>query len=176
MILPLSGFAVVTGAGVSVLSEFAGQGITPARSILSMPGSIPWDLCDCGGYFAQTVTRKNPTEVFPVDSSNNINKGGCADRSFMWSVTSIFLRCVPGIKVGVNGAVSLPTTADLLASSQQQQVDEYYMRKGITCYLQGLKDLRTADRIVDYRVAGTDFIGPEGNCGGISITWSFQLV
>lgn len=171
MIVPLSGFAIVTGVGACVLAEFAERGIEPARVITSMPGTIPWDLCDCGGYFAQTITRKNPTEVFPVDSSNLPNKGGCADRSFMWQVTAIFIRCIPGIQT--TPALKFPTPAALLASSQQQQVDEYYMRKGITCYLAAEK---AAYRITDYRVTGTDFIGPEGNCGGISINYSFQLV
>jgi len=171
MILRLSGFAVVTGAGSNVLAEFAAQGIVPARSILSMPGTIPWDLCDCGGYFAQTVTRKNPTEIFPVDSSNLPNKGGCADRSYMWSVLAIFLRCVPGIKT--EPKLSLPTPQSLLDASQQQHFDEFYLRKGITCYLAAEK---AAYRITDYRVAGSDFIGPEGNCGGVAINYSFQLV
>lgn len=175
MIVPLSGFAIVTGVGACVLAEFAERGIEPARVITSMPGTIPWDLCDCGGYFAQTITKKNPTEVFPVDSSNNPVKGGCADRSFMWQVTSIFLRCVPGVKVGANGGVVLPKEADLLAASQQQQVDEFAMRKGITCCLSAMKNVRP-QQVIDFRVAGTDYLGPEGNCGGIAISWSFQLV
>lgn len=175
MILATSGFAVVTGVGMCVLTDFEAIGTVPGRSILSMPGTIPWDLCDCGGYFAQTVVRKNPTEIFPVDSSNLPNKGGCADRSFMWSVTSIFLRCVPGIQVKADMTPKLPTTESLVTASLQQQVDEYTMRRAITCCLQAMKDA-TPKQIIDYRVAGTDFVGPEGSCGGIAITWSFQLV
>lgn len=175
MILATSGFAVVTGVGGCVLNEFAAIGTVPGRVILSMPGAMPWDICDCGGTFMQTFTRKNPTEIFPVDSSNSPNKGGCADRSFMWSVTSVFLRCIPGIQAVPGMLPKLPTPESLTAASLQQQTDEFTMRKAITCCLQAMKDA-VPKEIIDYRVAGSDYIGPEGNCGGISITWSFQLV
>jgi hypothetical protein len=177
MIIPLSGYIVVTGVGAAIVSEFAATpeaGPTPGRIIYSNPGAIAWDICTCDGMFAQTITRKNPTEVYPVDSSNLPNKGGCADRSFMWNVTCVILRCVPGL-TQVNGKIHFPTDTSLLNSSRVQNGDEYAMRRAITCTLQSYKTERP-QVITDYRVGGSDFVGPEGNCGGVLITYSFQLV
>lgn len=174
MIVPLTGAVVVTGAGQAALNELAVYSTLPGRIVLLNPGAISWDTCDCNGMFAQAITRKNPTEVYPVDSSNLPNKGGCMDRSFMWSVQAVILRCVHGLQ-RVGDKAYFPTPDSLTSDSVSQQIDEYAVRKGITCYLQGLKDARP-QVITDYRVGGSDYVGPEGNCGGILISYSFQVV
>lgn len=176
MIVPLSAVVVVTGVAQNVVAELLAtpeSGGSVGRLVYMTPGAMSWDTCDCSGTFMQTITRKNPTEVFPVDSSNNPNKGGCQDRSMMWNVQAVILRCVHGLREGPGGKVLFPKPVDLLADSIKQQGDEYALRKGVTCFLQ---DLKSTYRITDYRVAGSDFVGPEGNCGGVLISYSFQLV
>lgn len=172
MILPLSGFAVVTGVGECVREEViatpeSGGYNTKMRWCLIVPGNIAWDSCECG-QFAQTVTVKNPTRVFPVDASNEALQGGCQTRPMMWTVTASLIRCIKGPK----NDGKPPTCPELFVASQIQHGDEFAMRKGIECCL---ADMKKHYRIADYRVGASQFVGPEGNCGGVEITYTFQL-
>lgn len=173
MILPLSGFAVITGVGECVREALiatpeSGGYSAKMRFCHIVPGNIAWDACDCDGQFAQTAVQKNPTRVYPTDASNEALQGGCQSRSMMWIVTASLIRCIPGLKN--NGAS--PTPAELFVASRKQHGDEFAMRKGIECCLGDMKKLY---RITDYRVGAALFVGPEGNCGGVEIVYSFQL-
>lgn len=173
IISPFAYMVIVTGVGQCVVNSLATtpeSGGVPEkmRLCLSVPGAIAADSCECG-QFAQTITRIQPTLTFPVDASNSPILGGCGDRSMMAIVTATIFRCVPGL----NSRGEPPTCDQLFAASLVQAGDEYAMRRGIECCLKDLKSVQR--RILDYRVTGSDFIGPDGNCGGVSISYSFQL-
>lgn len=176
IISPMAFAVIVTGIGECVrqsLMTTPESGGIPAgmRMCLLVPGiEIAADSCKCG-QFAQAITRIQPTLTFPSDASNNVIQGGCGDRSMMATVNATLFRCVPGL----TNAGNPPSCDSLLAAALIQAGDEYAVRRGIECCLSALKRNRPQS-IIDYRVAGTDFIGPEGNCSGISITYSFQLV
>jgi len=176
IISPMAYAVIVTGVGQCVINSLnitpeSGGVPTGMRQCLLVPGiEIAADSCKCG-QFAQAITRIQPTLTYPADASNNVIQGGCGDRSMMAIVNATIFRCVPGL----TSAGNPPTCESLYQAALIQAGDEYAMRRGIECCLADMKSSRP-QRIIDYRVAGTDFIGPEGNCSGVSITYSFQLV
>lgn len=170
---PLSGFIVVTGVGTCIEQELintpeSGGVGAKMRKCYAVPGNIAWDSCDCG-QLAQSIQQKNPTRVFPTDASNEPLQGGCQSRSMMWIVVASLTRCIPGMKD--SGAP--PTPAQLFEAARIQAGDEFAMRAGIECCL---AELKRAYRIADFRVGASVFPGPEGNCGGVEITYSFQMM
>jgi hypothetical protein len=169
MITPLSFAVVVTGIGQCILDEIAAtpeSGGALKRQCLLVPGAIAADGCDCG-QLAQSINRINPTEVFPIDASLKINVA-CGAASLMATVTATIFRCVPGL----NSAGLPPSCNQLRAAALWQAGDEYAMRTAVTCCLNELKRER---RIMAFYVGGSDFYGPEGNCGGVVLTYGFQL-
>lgn len=175
IITPYAYLVVVTGVGQAVVTSLqdtpeSGGVPTAMRLCLAVPGAIAADSCQCG-QFAQTIVRIQPTLVFPSDASNNTIQGGCGDRSMMAIVQATIFRCIPGVKS--NG--DPPTCEELFQAELIQAGDEFAMRRGIECRLAEMKRARP-QQIIDYRVTGTDFLGPDGNCAGISINYSFQLV
>lgn len=170
---PLDFGVIVTGVGMCILDEIAAtpeSGGALNRECLIVPGAIAADGCECG-QLAQTILRINPTKVFPQDSSLEVNVA-CNGVSQMATVMATIMRCVPGITT-VNGNPRYPTCAKLQEAALWQLGDEYAMRNAITCCLAEMKRDR---RIFAYFVGGADFIGPEGNCGGVAIQYGFQLV
>ena len=169
---PMAFAVIVTGVGQAVVDSLPGTlGGPVTRNCILVPGAIAADGCDCG-QFAQTILRINPADVFPVDSSLSPVSTRCGPRSLMANVLASLFRCVPGITM-VNGNARYPSCPALLEKALVQQSDAQVMRRAITCRLQAYKDVRAIDA---FYVAGVDFIGPEGNCGGPAITYGFQLV
>lgn len=168
--------AIVTGIGMCVVEELENtpeSGGVPAkmRVCLLVPGNIAWDGCDCG-QFAQTIQRDYPTTQFPVDASEIITGlGGCNARPRVYQVLASIIRCVPGLSGGT--PPKSPTCDALLASALVQQGDAFALQRGVECCLSTLQDNYV---IAKYLVGGVTFVGPEGLCGGVEMTYKFELV
>lgn len=175
MILPLTAAAIVTGVGECIITELQNTpesgGVPPKmRLCLLVPGNIAWDGCDCG-QLALTIQRTYPTQTFPVDASDQPVRGGCGPGgALIYEVLVSLTRCVPGL----TGTPPMPPTcAKLLASALELQADAYAVRKAVNCCLGELQRLRT---ILKFSVGGTNFVGPEGGCGGSELAFRFELV
>lgn len=172
MIDLLTAAAIVTGIGTCVVNEISsvqGADAVPGRTCLLMPGSeIAWDACDCKGQFAQVITRWYPTTKFPTEASLDPALGGCEPYARAVSVTASINRCVPGLDQGGRP----PTCDSLLQAALQQQRDAVCMERAIACCL---SELKRTYQIYDWRQTGSTFIGPTGNCAGITVTYLFQI-
>ena len=174
MIQAWTASAIVTGVGMCVINELMAtpeSGGVPAkmRTCLLVPGAIAWDGCDCG-QLAQTIQRIYPTQIFPADASDVPVRGGCGPGgALVFEVLLSVLRCVPGL----DGQGRPPTCAKLLTSALEIQGDAYAMRKAVSCCL---ADFARDRQIIKYSVGGTNFVGPEGGCGGSELTYRFELI
>lgn len=173
MIESLTASVIITGAGQAMVDQIAatpGSGGIPTnmRLCLLVHGAIAADSCACG-QFAQSVSKINPSDVFPQDSSLAPLSGPCGPRSLMWTVTASIMRCAPG----PDGQGRPPSCQALRTSALTLAVDEYAMRTSVYCYLAGL---RKNQRIKSYFVGASLPYGPEGNCAGWDLTYGFQLV
>lgn len=165
--------AVVTGVGQHVVNTLAiTSGATqPGRITLLVPGAdIAADGCDCGA-FVQAIQRINPTRVFPVDSSADATVA-CVDPSLMATVFAMIFSCTPSLQQ-VNTKLVYPDVQKQYLSAINQQVDAYVLRKAV---LEALCAAKSERRITAFKVAATEFPGPEGACKGVLLTYSFQVV
>lgn len=168
----LTAAVIVTGVGICIVNELDAtpfSGGAPARTCLLVPGNIAWDACDCDGQLALTIQRIYPTKIFPGDASSEPVLGGCLTRPLAVQVLVSLVRCIPGLDPSGNP----PTCAQLLAKAVEQQADAYAIRRAVECCLDNLKHVQR--KIFDYRVGGTSFVGPEGNCGGPELTFIFMM-
>jgi hypothetical protein len=175
-ITPLTAAMIITGVGqciIDKLEETPESGGVPdkMRICLLVPGAIAADGCDCG-QFAQSIVRSNPSDIFPQDSSLSPLKGVCGQRSRMWTVTASIMRCVPCLKE-INGKVRMPTCAEQLTAALIQEGDAWAMWTAAQCCL--AEQLRNRV-ITSYFVGTTEPYGPEGCCGGVDLTYGFQIV
>lgn len=173
MIIPLGAAAIVTGIGQCIIDELNDtpeSGGVPAkmRVCLLVPGNIAWDGCDCG-QLAQTIVSDYHSERFPADSSQEQIQS-CGEALAVQVLVSI-LRCVPGMSTGM--PPQYPTCAKLLDAALIMQGDAFAVRTGVECCL---LDLKATQRIFDFRVGPTTYVGPEGGCAGSELTYWFQLM
>lgn len=172
MINPLTYAAVVTGVGqhvVNTLQTTVGA-TNPGRITLLVPGAdIAADGCDCGA-FAQAIQRINPTRTFPIDSSAE-PQVACLDPSMMATVFAMIFSCTTAFtKIGER--IVSPAPAKLYDHAINQQIDAWVLRKAV---LEALCLAKTERRILAFKVAATEFPGPEGACKSVLVTYSFQV-
>lgn len=169
---PLTYAAVVTGVGQHVMDTLlVTPGATnPGRVTLLVPGAdIAADGCDCGA-FVQAIQRINPTKVFPVDSSADAVVA-CLDPSMMATVFAMIFSCTTSFtKIG--DRIVSPLPAALYDHALNQQIDAWVLRKAI---LEALCQAKSERRILAFKVAATEFPGPEGACKAVLVTYSFQV-
>lgn len=176
MITALTAAVVVTGVGMCIVDELeatpeSGGVPTNMRICLMVPGNIAWDSCDCG-QFAQTVQADYPTLQFPGDASEQVvGLGGCGGRPLVYQVLASITRCVPGMIAG--NPPKPPTCASLQSAAQIMIADGYAMRRAVECCLSNFVDSYV---IAKYVVGRTTYVGPEGNCAGVELTYKFELV
>lgn len=173
MILPLTAAAIVTGVGECVVDELeatpeSGGVPTKMRVCLLVPGAVAWDGCDCG-QLALTIQRTYPTQTFPVDASDLPVIGNCGPFALAVEVLVSLIRCVPGL----DATGKSPSCAKLLEAALIQQGDAYAIRRGVECCLRTYKTNRVIQK---YSLGGVNFVGPEGNCGGVEMIFRFELV
>lgn len=173
IVTPLTAAAIITGVGMCILDELRNTpesgGVPPKmRTCLLVPGAIAADSCDCG-QFAQSIVRSNPTQIFPQDSSLSPIKGPCGQVARMWTVTASIMRCVPGVD-----QTGRPPSCDALrAAAFVQEGDSWAMWNAVSCCLAE----KYRERIIaSYFVGAVVPYGPEGNCGGVDLTYGFQIV
>lgn len=166
---------IVTGVGQCVVDELLATpesgGVPPKmRVCLLVPGNIAWDGCECG-QFAQTIQTDYPTEQFPADASEHvIGMGGCGGRPLVYQVLASITRCVPGM---TGNPPTSPTCDKLLAAALVQQGDAFALRRAVECCLSQLRDDYV---IAKYVVGRVNYVGPDGNCGGVELTYKFELL
>ena len=171
--------AVVTGIGVCIVTELQATpesgGVPPGMRLVYMtPGEIAWDGCDCG-QLAQSIQMDYISNQFPVNTSQQPQQGvGCNLGPLAFQVIASITRCVPGM-TGTVGSVKLPTPAKLIEAALTMEGDAYALRKAVECCLSDMKRARP-QRIFDYRVGEVQRVGPEGNCGGVTMQYWFQLM
>jgi hypothetical protein len=171
---PLSFAVVVTGVGQNVVNALTAMpgATTPGRVVLLAPGAdLAADGCDCGS-FQQAIQRINPTRTFPIDSSAEATVA-CADLSLMTTVFAVLFSCTPTFKVTANSTMVYPDMAKMYESALNQQIDAYVLRRAI---FEALCAAKAGRLITAFKVAATEFPGPEGACKGVMVTYSFQLV
>lgn len=173
-IQPLSFAVIVSGVGECIREQLLAtpeSGGVPPKMRLCYPivGAVAADNCECG-QLAVSIQRISPTTTFPVSDANSPVKSPCGGRSRFATVTASIFRCIPGMKAGGEP----PACSKLITSALTWSGDEFAMRKGIECCLASYKAARPQG-LIDYRVGDTYAIGPEGNCLGLAIDFSFQL-
>lgn len=169
---PLTFAAVVTGVGQHVVDTLqTTPGATnPGRITLLVPGAdIAADGCDCGA-FVQAIQRINPTRTFPVDSSAD-PVVACVDPSMMATVFAMIFSCTTSIQ-NINNRLVSPDPAKLYDHALNQQIDAWALRKAVLEQLCAYKSTR---QILAFKVAATEFPGPEGACKSVLVTYSFQV-
>jgi hypothetical protein len=160
-------FATVTGVGEYIRSELVStEGGVPQRFVLITPGSIAWDNCDCG-QFAQTINSVASSRVFPTPASD-VPEQPCGHPLAVVSVTLSLLRCIPGFDAKGNP----PSVAALLDTARVIEEDRQVVRRALSYYL---KTLRDEYKIINYTIGIAQSVGPEGQCGGIELTYSFGI-
>lgn len=177
MIDLLTAAVIVTGVGQCVVDELLvspeSGGVPPKMRIcLLVPGNIAWDSCECG-QFAQTIQADYPTLIFPGDASEVAlgAGGGCNTRARVYQVLASITRCVPGMTNG--NPPQPPSCAALGAAALVMHADAQVLRRAIECCLDELQDNQVIDKFVVGRV---NYVGPEGNCAGVELTYKFELI
>lgn len=169
-ILPLSYYAIVTGAGQCAADAInANGGPALARVCLHVPGQIAWDNCACGS-FQQTAVRWFYSEDGRTDGGIYVGDDNICSPAYLGlEIQAEVLRCV---NQPVEGTVA-PTCAALALDSQQWHRDAMAMRRGILCCLQTMRD---NDQLSAFTITnpGTA-VGPQGMCAGSSLTYRIFL-
>lgn len=161
-------FATVTGVGEYVRGELAdSEGGVPERFALIVPGQIAWDNCDCG-QFAQTINSVASSRVFPTPASDAPTEP-CGHPLAVVSVTVSLMRCIPGLDQSGNS----PSVRSLLSAARVLEEDRQILRRSVGTHLKSLHD---AYRILNYTVGVANSAGPEGQCGGVELTYTFGIV
>lgn len=163
---------IVTGVGQCIIDELAAtpeSGGVPGRACLLVPGAIAWDGCDCSGQLALSIIDNFPTQTFPTDASDQPVTGNCGPFALVFEVVVSLVRCVPGL----DQSGRPPSCAKLLTSSLTQQGDAFAIRRAVSCCLRELKRTLVIQK---YTVGRINFVGPEGNCGGVELIFKFELV
>lgn len=174
MIESLTAAVIVTGIGMCVIEELQNtpeSGGVPInmRTCLLVPGNIAWDGCDCG-QFAQTIQSVYPTLQFPADASEQVTGlGGCNARPLAYQVLASVIRCVPGL----DAAGKPPSCDKLLTAAKIMHADGHALYRGIECCLGALQEAGTIEKFVVGRV---NYVGPEGNCAGVELSYKFELI
>jgi hypothetical protein len=170
MIFPLVFAVVVTGVGECIRAEMPNTlGGMPSRYAPLLPGNeIAWDCCD---QLALIITQEAPTKRFPIDSSNDIDEGGCGPRSQMANCIASIQRCVPTM----NDRGIPPRPESLYQAALIQQSDAYWMDRAIRCCLYAMQS-QNPRMISAFRVGPTQFLGPSGACSAVVVPFSFQVV
>lgn len=175
MIEALTAAVIVTGVGMCVVDKleatFESGGVPPnMRVCLLVPGNIAWDACDCG-QFAQTIQTDYPTLTFPADASEQVlgAGGGCNERPIVYQVLASIIRCVPGMTADMKP----PTCAKLQTAASIMAADAWALRMAVECCLGDLQD----DQVIEkFSVGRVNYVGPEGNCAGVELTYKFELM
>lgn len=164
---------IVTGVGQCIVEELqatpeSGGVPTNMRLCLLVPGNVAWDGCDCG-QLALTIQSIYPTQTFPIDASDVALNGNCGPFAQVVEVLVSLTRCVPG----PDRDGRPPSCAKLRAAALVQQADAFAVRNAVACCL---RELKRTQRIQKYTVGRANFVGPEGNCGGVEMIFRFELV
>lgn len=176
MIEALTAAVIVTGVGMCVVDKLEitpeSGGVPPnMRICLLVPGNIAWDSCDCG-QFAQTFQTDYPTLTFPADASEQVlgAGGGCNERPIVYQVLASITRCVPGM---TGNPPQPPSCAKLQAAAAIMAADAWVLRSAIECCLSDLQDNNVIEK---FTVGRVNYVGPEGNCAGVELTYKFELI
>lgn len=160
-------FATVTGAGEYIRNELVDtEGGVPQRFALIVPGAIAWDGCDCG-QFAQSITNVVASRVFPTPATD-VPAQTCGHPQAVISVTVSLLRCIPGM----DDSGRPPNVDSLFAAARILEDDRLALRRGLNCYLREQYDQY---KILNYTIGAAQSVGPEGQCGGIEMNYSFGI-
>lgn len=160
-------FVTVTGAGEFIRSELTStEGGVPNRFAHIVPGQIAWDDCDCG-MFAQSITSVASSQTFPTPASD-VPVNGCGHPLAVVSVTVTLVRCIPGLDNNGNS----PSVQQMIASARVMEEDRRALRCALGAYLKGLFDTY---KIHGYTIGAATTVGPEGQCGGIEMSYSFGV-
>lgn len=160
---------VVTGTGIAIRDELiATGGGAVDRVDLMVPGDIAWDGCDCG-QLAQSVSQVFPSNTFPSSAAEQAVTP-CGAKFLVATVTASVVRCITGL--GDSNSELAPTSAALLADALVLEADRAAIRKAVACYLKGLRDQYD---IWDFAVGAVASAGPQGNCGGVQLTYQFSV-
>jgi hypothetical protein len=166
--MSLFAFNVVTGVGEYVSSQLVSTaGGTPNRIVRITPGQIAWDECDCG-LFAQSITSIASSQSFPTPASDVPIVSGCGHQLIVVSVTMVLIRCIPGLDDNGNS----PSVTALFNAARVMEDDRSTLRRSLA---QRLKNLLDTYVIHGYTIGTATSIGPEGQCGGIELTYSFGI-
>lgn len=175
MIEPLTAAVIITGVGMCVVEDLQATpqsgGVPPnMRVCLLVPGNIAWDACDCG-QFAQSVQFDYPTLTFPADASEQVlgAGAGCNERPIVYQVLASIIRCVPGMTADKKP----PSCGKLQTAAAIMLADGYVLRSAIECCLNDLQSNQLIEKFVVGRVS---YVGPEGNCAGVELTYKFELM
>lgn len=166
MEIPLA-YTVVTGIGEYVSNELVNSiGGKPERIVLATPGSIAWDSCDCG-QFIQTINSVVGSRAFPTPATDQPIEN-CGHPLVVVSVTTSLVRCIPGIDQNGNA----PRPDVLLDAALILESDRLVLRRALECVLH---DLAMSYRITNYTLGVAQSVGPEGQCGGVEVGYSFGV-
>lgn len=177
IIVPFRFFVAVTGVSACIVDELeAGlaQGLPtlgePGRVVPLVPGSeIPWDGCECG-QLAQAVEHGPYPSNFAFPVEDNGVFGNCRLDGLAIRVRASLIRCE--YHPCPDEQAHPPSAAAQLSAGQMQQIDEYLMRKAITCCLAAMRSSRLID---DYAMGASDY-AVNGCCGEVSMLYWVHLV
>jgi hypothetical protein len=159
--------SVVTGVAQCVYDALAEAPLgQPQRFCAMVPGEIAWDLCECG-QLALSVTQVYPADNFGTPAAG-ARTTACGPKLTMISVNLTLVRCVP-IPTD-NGKP--PTCDKLLTAAMNLEADRYLTRQAVSCCL---KTLRDTYEIIDFSVDAATTVGPQGECAGFDMPFSFGL-
>jgi len=169
---------VLSGSLNIITNDFAisGSNKLPAAFAATMLGDralIAWRNDNGGGAAALVDTRGNvtPLDLLIDDAfiAPALASSGSDDARLLWYTGAHSLNAM---ELDANGKP--PTCAKLRAAAALvQQGDAFAIRNGVACCL---RELKRTQRIQKYTVGRTNFVGPEGNCGGVELIFKFELV
>lgn len=164
-------YVTVTGVGEYIRSELEQTiGGVPDRFVHITPGQIAWDACDCG-QFAQTITGVSSSKSFP-SSSDDSAAAACGHPFMIVAVTMSLVRCVPGIDPEASPQSPVPDVVQLMRAAEILEEDRTTLRRALFRHLKSLYDQY---KIKDFSISAANSVGPEGQCGGVEINYSFAV-
>lgn len=176
---PISYFIAVTGALECVAQELednVAEGTLgrPTRVLVAPGAETPWDIGGRGARCSQlaVVFFHGPYSSvrFPVEQIED-PLGGCQLGPTAVRCTLSLVRCEYHPSP-TNDGKTPPTPAQQTQAALWQSIEEYFMRRALTCCLAGML---TRGEIDDYRVGSSDR-QVNGDAGEVSIQFSLQII
>jgi hypothetical protein len=156
----LGHYVNVTGIAECITERLAETTAGVPRRVCIYPGEVAWDACECG-MLALTTSRIFPSSSFPTLGGETISDCGMPYMVATLEIT--MLRCIPSIQEGK----SPPTCTQLGNAARIQYEDAFAVWQGTLCCLRLLQD---NDFIQEFAMGTQVFIGPQGLCGGSTLT------